>query len=167
MIQSGRNLVAVLVHGVDPGYEQALSGEMINMVDGSLDVLQAGDRSIILGRMLAYDLGARMGDGRVAGAQTRRRWHAAASARTIYHARHIRGRTAGSRCGTCAGACIDDAAQILGLGTAVTSIRFRADDVMAAPANRRSLRATWARIHAAATGLSRTAVTFGRFGSRR
>ena len=36
---------------------------MINMVEGNLDVLQPGDRSIILGRILAYELGARIGDG--------------------------------------------------------------------------------------------------------
>ena len=49
MIQSGRELFAVLVHGVEPMYEQALSGDMINMVEGSFDVLQPGERSIILG----------------------------------------------------------------------------------------------------------------------
>ncbi|NCF16096.1 MAG: lipoprotein-releasing system transmembrane subunit LolC, partial [Gammaproteobacteria bacterium] len=63
MIQSGRNLVAVLVHGIDPAYEETLSGNVINLVEGSLGALQAGESRIILGRNLAYDLGARIGDG--------------------------------------------------------------------------------------------------------
>ena len=62
MIQSGRDLLGVVVHGVDPRYESALSGDQMNMVEGSLDVLQAGERSIILGRILAYSIGARIGD---------------------------------------------------------------------------------------------------------
>ena len=47
MIQSRGDLFAVLVHGVNPDYETVLSGAMINMIEGSLDVLQAGERSII------------------------------------------------------------------------------------------------------------------------
>ena len=37
MIQSGRELVAVLVHGVQPGYEKNLSGDLVNMLEGNLD----------------------------------------------------------------------------------------------------------------------------------
>ena len=39
MIQSGRDLQAVLVHGVDPAFEDAMSGAMINLLEGSLDTL--------------------------------------------------------------------------------------------------------------------------------
>jgi len=63
MIQSGRDMEAVLVHGVDPELEQQLSGALINMLEGELGVLQPGERSIILGRLLALDLGVRIGDG--------------------------------------------------------------------------------------------------------
>ncbi len=59
MIRTGRELHAVLVHGVDPRYEERLSGDRINLVEGNLEVLAPGSRSIILGRILAYDLGAR------------------------------------------------------------------------------------------------------------
>ncbi len=52
-----------MVHGVDPAWEDALSGDMINMVEGSLDILEPGARGIILGRILAYNLNARIGDG--------------------------------------------------------------------------------------------------------
>ena len=62
MIQSGRDLVAVVVHGVNPTDEQALSAGRINMVEGDLGVLQSSERSIILGRVLAYNIGARIGD---------------------------------------------------------------------------------------------------------
>jgi len=142
MIQSGRKLVAVLVNGVEPRYEQALSGELINMVDGNLDVLQSGERSIILGRMLAYDLGARMGDGIVllvpkpVGDGTLQPVLERFITRGIFEA-GLQDHDA-----VLALVHADDAAQILGLESAVSSIRFRADDVLAAPAISRSLQAT-------------------------
>jgi len=142
MIQSGRKLVAVLVNGVDPDYEQALSGELINMVDGSLDALQAGERSIILGRMLAYDLGARIGDGivllvpRPVGDGTLQPVLERFITRGIFEV-GLQDHDA-----VLALVHADDAAQIMGLGSAVSSVRFRADDVMAAPAISRSLQAT-------------------------
>jgi lipoprotein-releasing system permease protein len=139
MIQSGRDLVAVIVHGVEPDYEQALSGDMINMVEGSLDVLQAGERSIILGRMLAYDLGARIGDSVVllvpkpVGDGTLEAVLERFVTRGIFEA------GLQDHDGVLALVHVDDVGDILGLGTAVSSVRFRADDVMAAPAIARSL----------------------------
>ena len=133
MIQSGRELQPVMVHGVVPEFEQAMSGDVINLLEGSLDTLQPGSGNIILGRLLAYDLGVRLGDGVVlliprptgdgsleprlerfvlsgvfeAGLQEHDSVLALASAR--------------------------DAAGVLGIGDDMTSIRFRTDDVMAAP----------------------------------
>jgi lipoprotein-releasing system permease protein len=141
MIQSGRNLVAVMVNGVEPGFERELSGEMINMVEGSLDVLQTGERSIILGRLLAYNLGARIGDGIVllvpkpVGDGTLQPVLERFVTRGIFEA--------GFQDHDAVLALVhkDDAAQILGLGSAVNSVRFRADDVMAAPEISRSLTA--------------------------
>ncbi|HSD69417.1 MAG TPA: lipoprotein-releasing ABC transporter permease subunit [Woeseiaceae bacterium] len=63
MVRTGKSLRAVLVNGVLPEEELAVSGATINFIEGGLGVLQAGSRSIILGRLLALDLGARMGDG--------------------------------------------------------------------------------------------------------
>ena len=63
MIQSGRDLRAVLVNGVDPRYENDLSETPINLLEGTLDSLHTGSRNIILGRLLAIDLGLRLGDG--------------------------------------------------------------------------------------------------------
>ena len=141
MIQSGRDLVAVLVHGVVPSYERALSGDLMNMVEGDLDVLQPGERSIILGRMLAYDLGARIGDSVVllvpkpVGDGTLEAVLERFVTRGIFEA------GLQDHDGVLALVHADDVGDILGLGTAVTSIRFRADDVMAAPEIARSLQA--------------------------
>ena len=141
MIQSGRDLVAVLVHGVEPSYERELSGDMINMVEGSLGVLQPGERSIILGRMLAYDLGARIGDSVVllipkpVGDGTLRPVLERFVTRGIFEA-GLQDHDA-----VLALVHADDVAAILELGAAVNSVRFRADDVMAAPTIARSLQA--------------------------
>ena len=141
MIQSGRDLVAVMVHGVEPSYERELSGDMMNMIDGSLEVLQPGERSIILGRILAYDLGVRIGDSVVllvpkpVGDGTLQPVLERFVTRGIFEA-GLQDHDA-----VLALVHADDVAAILDLDAAVSSIRFRADDVMAAPAIARSLQA--------------------------
>ncbi len=133
MIQSGGELFAVLVHGVDPSYEKPLSGEMINMVEGDLDVLQAGSRSIVLGRILAYDLGARLGDGvvllipRPVGDGTLEPVLERFILRGVFEA------GLQDHDGVLALVHLSDAAAIQSFGSAVNAVRFRADDVMAAP----------------------------------
>lgn len=133
MIQSGGELFAVLVHGVDPLYEKPLSGEMINMVEGDLDVLQAGSRSIVLGRILAYDLGARLGDGvvllipRPVGDGTLEPVLERFILRGVFEA-GLQDHDA-----VLALVHVSDAAGIQSFGSAVNAVRFRADDVMAAP----------------------------------
>jgi len=134
MIQSGRDLLGVMVHGVDPAWEEALSGDMINMVEGSLDVLEPGSRSIILGRYLAYDLGVRIGDGvvllvpRPVGDGTLEPVLERFVLRGVFEA------GLADHDGVLALVHTGDAASILDIGTAVKAVRFRADDVMAAPA---------------------------------
>ncbi len=134
MIQSGRDLRAVLVHGVDPALEQVLSGDKINLVEGTLDVLQPDSRSIILGRLLALDLGVRIGDGvvllipRPVGDGTLEPVLERFVLRGVFEAglqdHDDRLALVNAR----------DAAGILGLGDEMSAIRFRADDVMEAPA---------------------------------
>jgi lipoprotein-releasing system permease protein len=63
MIRTDRSLNAVLVHGVLPGQEPAISGRTVNFIEGGFEVLSAGTRSIVLGRFLALELGVRLGDG--------------------------------------------------------------------------------------------------------
>jgi len=133
MIQSGRDLDPVLVHGVDPDYEQAMSGGVFNIIEGSLDVLQPDSRGIILGRLLALDLGVRLGDGvvllipRPAGDGTLEPRLERFVLRGVFeaglqdHDSHL------------ALVNLRDAAAVLGLGDEVTAVRFRAVDVMAAP----------------------------------
>ena len=134
MAQAGRDLKAVLVHGVDPGYERRLVGDQINLLEGDLDVLQPGDRSIILGRLLALDLGVRIGDGvvllipRPVGDGTLEPVLERFVLRGVFEA-GLQEHDA-----TLGLVNVGDAAGILGLGEAVSAIRFRADDVMEAPA---------------------------------
>jgi lipoprotein-releasing system permease protein len=134
MIQAGRDLHGVMVHGVDPAYEDALSGDMINLVEGSLTNLDPGGRSIILGRVLAYRIGARLGDGvvllipRPTGDGTLEPVLERFVLRGVFEA------GLADHDSVLALVHASDAAAILDIGESVNAIRFRADDVMAAPA---------------------------------
>lgn len=139
MIQTGRELFAVLVHGVDPVYEQRLSGDLINMLEGNLEVLQPGGRNIILGRVLAYDLGARVGDAvvllvpRPVGDGTLEPVLERFVVRGIFEA------GLQDHDGVLALAHEADVAAILDIEGSARSVRFRARDVMAAPSISRAL----------------------------
>jgi len=139
MIQSGRDLLAVLVHGVEPGYETALSADRISMIEGNLDALRPGDRGIILGRTLAYDIGARIGDSVVLLVPKPLGDGTLEAVLERFVTRGIFEVGLQDHDGVLALVHADDVAAILGLGNAVNSIRFRADDVLQAPAIARSL----------------------------
>ena len=142
MIQSGRDLEPVLVHGVDPEFEQSLSAGMINLVEGSLDSLQPGSRSIILGRLLAFDLGVRLGDGvvllipRPVGDGTLEPRLERFVLRGVFEA------GLQEHDSVLALVNVRDAAHVIGIGDQVTAVRFRADDVMNAPAISAALQAS-------------------------
>ena len=139
MMQSGSELLAVLIHGVDPAFEEPLSGDLINMVEGELDVLQTGSRSIVLGRILAYELGVRIGDGvvllipRPVGDGTLQPVLERFVLRGVFEV------GLQDHDGKLALVHISDAAKIQQLGDAVHAVRFRADEVMAAPRIARAL----------------------------
>jgi len=139
MIQSGRALEAVLVHGVDPDMEQQLSGALINILEGSLEVLQPGERSIILGRLLALDLGVRIGDGvvllipRAVGDGTLE------PALERFVLRGVFEVGLQDHDGLLALVNAREAAAIMGLGDEMSAVRFRAQDVMQAPLLARSI----------------------------
>lgn len=134
MIQSDGDLFAVLVNGVEPDMESRLSGGLINMVEGELQSLQAGERSIILGRSLAFDLRARLGDSvvllipRPTGDGTLEPVLERFVLRGVFEAGEP------GHDGLLALVHSDDVAGILQIGEAVSRVRFRADDVMRAPA---------------------------------
>ena len=141
MIQSGRDLHGVMVHGIDPAYEARLTGDRINLVEGSLETLQPGSRNIVLGRILAYDLGARLGDGvvllvpRPVGDGTLEPVLERFVLSGVFEA------GLADHDSVLALVHASDAAGILDIGDAVTSVRFLADDVMAAPAIAQALQA--------------------------
>ena len=133
MIQSGSDLLGVVVHGVEPRYESELSGDQIGFLEGSLDVLQAGERSIILGRLLAYDIGARIGDSVVLLVPRPVGDGSVEAVLERFTTRGIFEAGLQEHDAVLALAHIEDVAQILGREGAVGAVRFRADDVLAAP----------------------------------
>ncbi len=134
MLQSGRDLEAVLVHGVDPTFEARLAEGQLNLIEGDLAALTGGDRGIILGRLLAYDIGARLGDGlvllipRPVGDGTMEPRLERFVMRGVFEV-GLQEHDA-----RLALVNLQDAQNIMALGEAVSAVRFRAHDVMAAPA---------------------------------
>jgi lipoprotein-releasing system permease protein len=134
MIRSGRVLTAVMVNGVLPEYEHEVSGDTVNYVEGSLDVLEPGARNIVLGRLLAFDLGVSIGDGLVL---LMPRPVGDGTMEPVLERFIVRGVfEAGVQEHDSSLALIhaSDAARVMSYGDAVTSVRFRAEDVMKAPA---------------------------------
>jgi lipoprotein-releasing system permease protein len=139
MIRSGRLLTAVMVNGVLPEYERQISDHAANFVEGSLDVLEADGGNIVLGRLLAFDLGVSVGDGLVL---LTPRPVGDGSMEPVLERFVVRGLfEAGVQEHDSSLALIhaSDAARVMSYGAAVTSVRFRADDVMDAPAISQSL----------------------------
>jgi lipoprotein-releasing system permease protein len=141
MVRTGRSLRAVMVNGILPEEEAQVSGATINFIEGDLDVLQAGARSIILGRLLALDLGARMGDGVVL-LIPRPDGHG--SLEPVLERFILRGVfEAGVQDHDASLALIhmQDAQMLLSLGERVSGVRFVGADVLSAPAVSAELRA--------------------------
>ena len=134
MLQADRRLEAVFVNGIDPVRERGLADGMLNIVEGSIDLLDAGGRGVILGRLLAFDVGARpgdsvtlliprpVGDGSMDAVLERFTVVGLFDAGIQDHDARL------------ALVHYADAARVLGLGDAVSAVRFRAEDVMQAPA---------------------------------
>jgi lipoprotein-releasing system permease protein len=133
MIRTGYSLNGVMVHGVLPELEAGVSGRTVNFVQGSLDVLTPGGRGIVLGRFLAIELGVRIGDGvvllipRPAGDGTLEPVLERFMVRGVFEA-GVQDHDA-----SLALVHIDDAARLLVMDGAVTSVRFLGSDVMQAP----------------------------------
>ena len=139
MVRSGRMLKGVFVNGVLPEYEQAVSGHTINFIEGQLDVLVPGMKSIVLGRILALDLGVRIGDGvvllipRPVGDGTLEPILERFILRGVFEA-GVQDHDA-----SLALLHVADAARMLSMDDAVSGVRFLGDDVLRAPAIAASL----------------------------
>jgi len=133
MVRAGSKLKAVFVSGVYPDYEREVSGRTINFVAGDLNVLASGQRHIVLGRLLALDLGVRLGDSvlllipRPAGGGDLEPVLERFVVRGIFEA-GVQDHDA-----SLALVPASEAARILDYGDAVSAVRFLASDVMAAP----------------------------------
>lgn len=139
MLRTGRLLTAVLVNGVVPELEATLPDANVNFIEGGLETLESGARNILLGRILAFDLGVDIGDGvvllvpRPAGDGSMEPVLERYVVSGVFEAgvQDHDARLALVHAG--------DAARMMSLGPLITSLRFRANDVMAAPAVARSL----------------------------
>jgi lipoprotein-releasing system permease protein len=62
MIGRGGNLQPALLHGLDPAAESEVSTVGDHLIEGRLEDLVPGSRRMIIGRVLAWQLGAEVGD---------------------------------------------------------------------------------------------------------
>ena len=133
MLQGPRELHAVLINGIDPQAEAELATTPINVVEGSIDALLPGSRNIVLGRLLAFSIDARIGDAvvllvpRPVGDGTMRPVLERFVVSGVFEA-GIPDHDA-----RLALVNVADAAAILDLGSSVSALRFRTSDVMSAP----------------------------------
>jgi len=143
MVRTGHSLNSVLIHGVMPSAESAVAGRSVNFVEGSLDALKPDERGMLLGSFLAIDLGVRVGDGVVLLIPRPDGNGSIVPVLERFVVRGIFEAGVQNHDATLALVHITDASRLLGIGDAVTSIRFLTDDVMSAPAVAASLSSTF------------------------
>lgn len=133
MLRTGQGLTAVLIEGIVPALQETLSSGNVYFVAGGPAALQPGERGILLGRILAHDLGVWAGDGVVLLVP---RPLGEGNVELVLERFVVRGVfEAGiqEHDASLAIVHLEDAARLLALGDAVSAVRFRAADVMAAP----------------------------------
>lgn len=133
MVRAGGRLEPLLVHGIEPDQEAAVSGHTVRFEAGALDVLEPGQGGIVLGRGLALELGVRIGDGVVLLIP---RQDARGDLEPVLERFILRGVfEAGVQEHDSGLALVHraDAARLLDMGNAVTGVRFLTEDVMRAP----------------------------------
>jgi lipoprotein-releasing system permease protein len=134
MIGRAGHLQPAVLHGLDPGVEAEVSDIEPHLVAGRLADLEPGARRIILGRVLAWQLGADVGDeltvmvpGRElvrSGGRPQLQTFTVAGVFEVGLQEHD---------GSLALVALGDAAALAGNGTPPAGLRLRFDDVMAAP----------------------------------
>ncbi len=134
MVRRGGTLLPLAIDGIDPASESGILGRSIEFLAGSLEALEPGGRGIVLGRLLAWDLNARVGDdvvllvprpsgdGRMEPVLERFVVRGVFEAGVAEHDTGL------------ALVHLADAASLRGRGTGVSALRFLGRDVMAAPA---------------------------------
>ena len=157
MIGRGGQLQPVLLHGLDPQAEGDVSDVARFLLEGELAALVPGERRIILGRVVAWQLGADTGDqitvmvpGRElvrSGGRPRLQTFTVAGVFEVGLKEHDGGLALVS---------LDDAAALRGGTLAPDGLRLRFDDVMRAPARAAAVAAAtgdevrdWTQDHAA------------------
>ncbi len=140
MLTNGNRVSGVLLRGIMPEYENAVSDVGEKMRVGSLDVLQPGTFAIVLGRELAQILGVGVGDKvtvvtpqiRVtpAGAMPRLKRFTVRGIFEVGMGEYDRGMALIN---------LRDAAKLLRLGDGVTGVRLKLDDLYLAPRVTREL----------------------------
>jgi lipoprotein-releasing system permease protein len=140
MVGNGGKLSGVMLRGVDPALEPAVSEVGERMVFGAMTDLAAGEYGVVLGSELAYALGVGPGD-RVlvlvsqgtltpAGFVPRTRRFTVTGVFEVGMYEYDR---------TLAVVHIKDAAKLLGLGEGVSGVRLKLADMFAAPRTSRAL----------------------------
>jgi lipoprotein-releasing system permease protein len=157
MIGRGGRLQPVLLHGLDPQAEGEVSDVADFLLEGQLAALVPGERRIILGRVVAWQLGAEPGDeitvmvpGRElvrSGGRPRLQTFTVAGVFEVGLKEHDGGLALVS---------LEDAAALRGGNLAPDGLRLRFDDVMRAPARAAQVAAAtgaavrdWTQDHAA------------------
>jgi lipoprotein-releasing system permease protein len=134
MIGRGGHLQPVLLHGVDVVAEPEVSTVQQHMLQGRLEDLLPGQRRIVIGRVLAWQIGADVGDpltvmvpGRElirSGGRPRLQTFTVSGIFEVGLQDHD---------GSLALVALEDAAALQGNGSTPTGLRLRFDDVMKAP----------------------------------
>ncbi len=143
MVGRAGHLQPVLLHGIDPVFESQVSTVEQHLLAGSLDELRAGARRIIIGRVLAWQLGAEVGDqltvmvpGRellTSGGRPRLQTFTVSGVFEVGLKDHD---------AALALVALADAAELEGNGSAPDGLRLRFDDVMSAPTRAAALAGT-------------------------
>ena len=156
--RSGALLPAVL-HGIEPAAEGRVAQIEPHLLEGRLADLTAGSRRMIIGRVLAWQLGAEVGDELTV--MVPGRSMLAAGGRPLLQTFVVAGVFEvglQDHDGTLALVALEDAAELAGGAAGPAGLRLRFDDVMQAPARAAELRAVlpdqfavsdWTQEHAA------------------
>jgi lipoprotein-releasing system permease protein len=159
MVGRSGNLQPALLHGLDPAAEGRVSTIEQHLLEGKLAQLTPGSRNVILGRVLAWQLGAEVGDALTV--MVPGRDLLSAGGRPTLQTFNVVGVFEvglQDHDGSLALISLSDAADLTGGGAAPTGLRLKYDDVMSAPARTPALIAAvgpgfkvkdWSQEHAA------------------